>query len=146
MGDRSREDLQDVLLTELRLNEMTEILELNGLEPLEMQVSKDIFAMACVLADAMIAGVHENCPICENSSLVWCSGRVSCWGSVGGTTRCLLLRRFLLLLLLLLTLILVPLLLFLLFPLCILLAPLLSSLLLLPLHMSFQDRSKHLQV
>jgi len=64
------------------------MLEANGVSPHKLQLQKNTIDMALLIADYMIAGVAVDCPTCESAGLVWCAGRVTCWGYLGGTTRC----------------------------------------------------------
>ena len=85
---RSREVLSDILLENCSVDMLTEMLEANGVSPSDLQMTKNTVDMALMLSDYMIEGVTMNCPTCNNASLVWCAGRVTCWGFMGGATRC----------------------------------------------------------
>lgn len=41
-----------------------------------------------LLADGMVNGLCENCPVCSNATLTQCSGRIVCWGYMNGNTKC----------------------------------------------------------
>jgi hypothetical protein len=84
----SRENAQTALLENLSVEELISLLKLNGSDPKMMCIETDSIKMALMIADGMISGAAEDCPVCENASLCWCANRITCWGSLGGTTRC----------------------------------------------------------
>ena len=76
------EDLQDLLLAEMKRSVMIEVLELNGMNPKEMLIKLTKggeIDMAVLVADGMKNGLCANCPVCNNASLTQCSGRIVCW-------------------------------------------------------------------
>jgi hypothetical protein len=102
----SREATQDVLCEHYSVDEMVATLALNGAPPspacpllistliggvsaMKLGIMKNSIDMALMLADMMLDGVCENCPTCENAGLCFCAGRVTCWASMGGSTKCL---------------------------------------------------------
>ena len=44
--------------------------------------------MAVLIADGMVNGLCENCPVCKNATLTQCSGRIVCWGYVSPQAVC----------------------------------------------------------
>jgi hypothetical protein len=76
------EDLQDILLAEMKRSQMVEVLNLNGISPDEMMIKKSKggeIDMAVLVADGMKNGLCANCPVCNNATLTQCSGRIVCW-------------------------------------------------------------------
>lgn len=76
------EDLQDILLSEMKRSVMIEVLQLNGMNPKEMMIKLGKggeIDMAVLVADGMKNGLCANCPVCNNASLTQCSGRIVCW-------------------------------------------------------------------
>lgn len=76
------EDLQDLLLAEMKRSVMIDVLELNGMNPKEMLIKLSKggeIDMAVLVADGMKNGLCANCPVCNNASLTQCSGRIVCW-------------------------------------------------------------------
>lgn len=76
------EDLQDILLAEMKRSVMIEVLHLNGMSPKELmikQIKGGEIDMAVLVADGMKNGLCANCPVCNNASLTQCSGRIVCW-------------------------------------------------------------------
>lgn len=72
----------------LKQSQLVEILQLNGVETRGLDIDRRTSDMAVYIADGIANGACEDCPVCGMSSLVWCAGRVTCWGFVDGTTRC----------------------------------------------------------
>lgn len=68
--------------------QLVEILQLNGVDPRALAIERNTIDMAVFIADGMTNGSCEDCPICGMTSLVWCAGRITCWGFVDGTARC----------------------------------------------------------
>ena len=76
------EDLQDILLAEMKRSVMIQVLELNGMNPKDMMIKTSKggeIDMAVLVADGMKNGLCANCPVCNNASLTQCSGRIVCW-------------------------------------------------------------------
>ncbi len=85
------EDLQDILLAEMKRSVMIDVLQLNGMSPREMMIKQSKggeIDMAVLVADGMKNGLCANCPVCNNASLTQCSGRIVCWGFMNGNTKC----------------------------------------------------------